>query len=105
MTYLLIGLPFLAIAALVAGLATWLRGREILPRILGSVLGLLVLTAIFDNVMIGVGIVGYSSREISGIRVGLAPIEDFGYSIAAGLLLPALSALLTRGARQRREAR
>ena len=48
---------------------------------------LLAITAIFDNVIIGLGIVGYDPKLISGIKVGLAPIEDFAYSLAAPLLI------------------
>lgn len=48
---------------------------------------LLAITAIFDNVIIGLGIVAYDPALISGIKLGLAPIEDFAYSLAAPLLL------------------
>ncbi len=48
---------------------------------------LLVLTAIFDNVIIGLGIVAYDESLISGFKLGLAPIEDFAYSLAAPLLI------------------
>jgi lycopene cyclase domain-containing protein len=62
----------------------------------------LLLTAVFDNVMIGVGLVGYDRTLISGAFVGLAPLEDFAYAIAAALLLPALWSLL--GARKKRRS-
>jgi lycopene cyclase domain-containing protein len=55
---------------------------------------LLVMTAVFDNVMIGVGLVGYEPSLISGAFVGIAPLEDFAYAIAAVLLLPSLWVLL-----------
>ena len=51
---------------------------------------LLVLTAVFDNVIIGLGIVGYDHSLATGLRLGLAPIEDFAYAIAAVVGLPAL---------------
>lgn len=57
---------------------------------------LLVLTAIFDNIMISVGLVGYNPRTLLGIFVGVAPLEDFAYPIAALVLLPALWYLLRR---------
>ncbi|WP_150307482.1 lycopene cyclase domain-containing protein [Planctomonas psychrotolerans] len=66
---------------------TWRR----LPIVL-----LLVLTAIFDNVMIGVGLVGYDPDTLLGVYIGIAPIEDFAYSIAALILLPATWYLLRR---------
>jgi lycopene cyclase domain-containing protein len=57
---------------------------------------LLVMTAVFDNVMIGVGLVGYDSSLISGAFIGIAPLEDFAYAIAAVVLLPTLWSLLGR---------
>lgn len=94
MTYLLVNLPFLAAAAGVATLA-WFRGRRASRAAWAlAALGVLVLTAVFDNVLVGTGIVGYDPELISGIRVGIAPIEDFAYTLAALLLLPALWDLL-----------
>jgi len=52
-----------------------------------STVALLALTAIFDNVIIGLGIVAYDATKISGIMIGLAPIEDFAYSLAAPILI------------------
>ena len=57
---------------------------------------LLVLTAVFDNVMIGIGLVGYDPDLISGAFIGIAPLEDFAYAIAAAVLLPSLWLLLER---------
>ncbi len=54
----------------------------------------LAMTAVFDNVMIAVGLVGYDSDRISGAFVGIAPVEDFAYAVAAVILLPALWMLL-----------
>jgi len=54
------------------------------------------LTAVFDNVMIAAGIMVYSEPGTSGVTIGLAPIEDFSYPIAAALALPSLWVLLTR---------
>ena len=55
---------------------------------------LLVMTAVFDNIMIGVGLVGYDETLISGALIGIAPLEDFAYTVAAVVLLPSLWALL-----------
>lgn len=64
--------------------------------------GILVLvSAVFDNVMIGMGLVGYDSRAISGAFIGLAPLEDFAYPVAAVVLLPSLWMLLPN-AKERR---
>jgi lycopene cyclase domain-containing protein len=90
MTYLLLDLPFLAVVALVA-LAAVLTRRA--PRWRGVGLAgivLIVLTAVFDNALVASGIVGYDPDRISGVLVGVAPIEDFAYAIAAVVLLPSL---------------
>lgn len=55
-----------------------------------ALIGLLVLTAIFDNVIISLGIVGYDPTKLLGIYVGLAPVEDFFYAVLAVLLVPVL---------------
>lgn len=51
---------------------------------------LLLLTLIFDNVIIGAGIVAYDPQFISGVKVWFAPIEDFAYSVAAVMLVALL---------------
>ncbi|MCU1424199.1 MAG: lycopene cyclase [Microbacteriaceae bacterium] len=94
MTYWTLNAIFLAVVALVA-LAAALRSRA--PR--WSAVGvtavvLLVMTAVFDNVMIAVGLVGYDETLISGASIGIAPLEDFAYAIAAVVLLPSLWSLL-----------
>jgi lycopene cyclase domain-containing protein len=45
-------------------------------------------------VIVGTGIVGYDPARILGLRIGVAPIEDFAYPVAAALALPALWTLL-----------
>ena len=57
---------------------------------------LLLATAIFDNIMIEAGLVAYSEDALLGFKVGVAPIEDFAYPVAALVLLPALWYLLRR---------
>jgi lycopene cyclase domain-containing protein len=90
MTYWLLNLLFLTVVAVVA-LAAMLSKRE--PRwraVAITLVGVLIMTAIFDNIMISVGLVGYSEAKITGVFVGVAPIEDFAYAVAAVLLLPAI---------------
>jgi lycopene cyclase domain-containing protein len=95
LTYGALNAPFLGLALLVA-LAALLARRAPLWRVLGlTLLGVLILTAVFDNVLVSVGIVGYDVARISGAFIGVAPIEDFSYAIAAVLLLPSLWRLLT----------
>mgnify|MGYP000921830549 CR=1 FL=1 len=95
MTYWLLNAVFLAAAVVVLVLA--LRSRRTrLHRaaLLTTAIVLLALTAVFDNIMIGVGLVDYGDAQISGIRLGLMPIEDFAYTVFAVLALPALWTLL-----------
>jgi len=95
MTYWLLNLAFLAIVAVVA-VATLFARRAPRWRLVGlAAIPLVVLTAVFDNVLVGVGIVAYDPVRISGIRIGVAPIEDFAYAVAAVVLLPCLWSLLT----------
>jgi len=93
-TYWVLNAIFLGVVALVAVAAVLTRRA---PRWLnvGLTAGvLLVMTAVFDNVMIGIGLVGYNADLISGVFVGIAPLEDFAYAVAAVILLPALWTLL-----------
>jgi lycopene cyclase domain-containing protein len=57
---------------------------------------MMVLTAVFDNVIIGSGLVAYDEQLLSGVMVGLAPLEDFAYTLAAVMMIPALWHLLER---------
>jgi lycopene cyclase domain-containing protein len=94
-TYLILDLAFLGGVAVVA-LATFLAHRDPVWRAVGlAAVPLVVLTAVFDNVLVGTGIVAYDPELISGIRIGAAPVEDFAYAIAAVVLLPCLWSLLT----------
>ncbi len=51
---------------------------------------LLILTAIFDSIIVWADIVGYNITKILGVYVGFAPIEDFFYAILAVIIVPAL---------------
>ena len=61
---------------------------------------MLVTTAVFDNVIIGVGLVAYDPSTLLGTYIGIAPLEDFGYTLAAVITLPVLWILL--GTRKKR---
>lgn len=50
----------------------------------------LILTIIFDNLMIAYGNVDYGEDHNLGIYLGLVPIEDLFYPIFAGLIITAL---------------
>ena len=69
--------------------------RVLLPALVGLVV-LVALTAVFDTAIVGSGIVAYDPAKILGVRIGVAPVEDFSYAIVAALALPALWILLGR---------
>ena len=64
--------------------------------VLAGGLCLLVLTAIFDNVMIAFGLFAYRAGSLTGLTLGRAPLEDFAYPVAAAVLLPVLWRWLRR---------
>jgi lycopene cyclase domain-containing protein len=87
MTYGDMNLIFLVIA----GIATWIIKSRFqcftTPIVL---LPMLILTAVFDNLIILAGIVDYDAIKLMGIYVGVVPIEDFAYTVVAVLLVPAI---------------
>ena len=100
MTYFWLSLIFLTAAALVlaGALLLSLHRRTLLTRwimpIVAAGVVLMILTAVFDNVMILVGLITYDQTTISGLFVGLAPLEDFAYPLAGLILLPSVWLLL-----------
>ena len=102
MTYSLICLPFLVVAVAVAFAAARTLSPAARPRrwIATGVAAivLLALTGVFDSAMIAAGLFGYADGTRLGPTIGLAPIEDFAYPIAAVLMVPAVWTLTRRRA-------
>lgn len=97
MTYALLVVPFAAVAAAVTLVSA--RRPRFARRMAASGIAaavLVALTAVFDNLMIAAGLFTYPEQHLSGLRVGLAPIEDFSYAVCAAFLVPAVFALLER---------
>ena len=89
MTYLAISAPFLLAAAAV----WWINRHACRHQVAVTtvvLVALLTLTTIFDNLMIRAGLVGYSEHANSGIAIGVMPIEDLTYPVAAALIVTAL---------------
>jgi lycopene cyclase domain-containing protein len=107
MTYTLLNLAFLVPAAVLAVVAAARSSdRRRFLRALGlTLVVVLILTAIFDNVMIGIGLVAYDPAHLSGIFVGIAPVEDFSYAVFAAVVLPSLWSLLRPSRPSRRRSR
>ena len=87
-----VAVPLLAVAVVVLARA---GRRALVPALIGLVV-LVALTVVFDNVIVGSGIVAYDPSRILGLRIGVAPVEDFSYAVVAALALPALWVLLGR---------
>lgn len=97
MNYLALNLIFVS-AVLLASIPVF---KKLPWRAIGLATAvLLVATAIFDNLIVGSGIVAYDESLISGIKLGYAPIEDFAYSLVAPLLI-SIAIEITRGLRWR----
>ena len=94
MTYWSLNAIFLTVVAIIAVVALVTRRSPRWLAVLITLGVLLVMTAVFDNVMIGIGLVAYEPTLISGAFIGIAPLEDFAYAVAAVILLPALWTLL-----------
>ncbi|MGW8484508.1 lycopene cyclase domain-containing protein [Microbacterium sp. NPDC055903] len=91
MTYTALALVFLGVATVIAvGLAAARRRRPSIPAVLIAAAVLVILTAVFDSIMIGAGFFHYESVHLLGVTIGLAPLEDFAYPLAGALLLPAI---------------
>jgi lycopene cyclase domain-containing protein len=94
-TYVEMSVPFLVLAVALTSIASWKFGLR--PRsLVVPIAGLLVGTAVFDNLIIWSGLVAYDESRILGIRIGLAPIEDFLYAIAAVMVAASLWRILDR---------
>ena len=87
MSYPLLTIVVLGIFAVYAFLMRrWLS----LKPLTFAALVMFTLTAIFDNVIIGTGIVAYDDDLLLGIKILYAPIEDFAYTAVAVVLVPSL---------------
>ena len=85
-TYLILNSIFILF---IVALAVCLKWRPSKVWLLTLVL-LLIMTAVFDSLIIHFKVVGYDVNKILGIYVGKAPIEDFFYAIASVILAPTL---------------
>lgn len=93
MTYALLNLLILLT---LAGIAAWPLRRVAPKSFWLTMLTLIAMTALFDNLIILSGTVAYESQKISGMLFGAAPIEDFAYTVAAVILVPTLWGLFSR---------
>ncbi len=93
MTYLPVNAAFMLLAGLIAIPLLWgTRMRAITL----TLLALLAVTVVGDNLIIFFEIVAYDPEKIVGLMIGLAPIEDFAYSVVAAALVPGIWLALER---------
>jgi lycopene cyclase domain-containing protein len=82
---------------LVAFVSLILVSRKNPWRAIGfTMIWMILMTLVFDNVIIALGIVGYDENKISGLLLGLAPIEDFSYTVVSVLAVGILWHKLTK---------
>ena len=87
MSYPTLTLFVLAVFAVFALLMRkWLSWKALAP----AALFMLLMTLVFDNLIIASGIVDYDFDKTAGIRLFLAPVEDFAYTLVALVLVPSL---------------
>jgi lycopene cyclase domain-containing protein len=87
MTYLFLNLIFVLPVLIVF---LFLRKSASIAPIVLCLIALFVMTALFDNFIVGSGIVDYDPTKILGLKLGFAPVEDFAYSLVAAILIPML---------------
>lgn len=97
MTYALILIPFVLLTVIVTAVSGVRPsfGKRLAASGVAAVV-LVALTAVFDNVMIAAGLFTYPEEHLSGLRIGLAPLEDFSYPVCIAFLVPSLFVLLRR---------
>lgn len=103
MSYLAVNAVVLAVATVIATVLLVRRGGIGRTTLLLAVtfVTVAVFTAVFDSLMIALGLFTYDPAHLAGVYIGLAPIEDFAYVALAALLLPALWLTLPRRAAAR----
>lgn len=88
MTYLVLNLVFLAVVCgTIQATRSWPEHRR--PIVITLII-LIVLTAIFDSILINLGFFYYEPTKLLGINIWSAPLEDFFYPAASVIIVPAL---------------
>ena len=93
MNYLALNVVFMLIAFAILNVFV----RKSPWKLIGWTLLVMVLvTLIFDNLIVALGIVDYDTTKISGVLLGLVPIEDFAYTVVSVLAVSAIWHKLTK---------
>ena len=85
-TYIILNVIFMVVVLVV------LRPKvKLFSRVWWGVLvALVLLTLVFDNIMIAMGLFEYAPNKILGVYIGRAPVEDFFYALLAVIIVPLL---------------
>jgi len=99
-TYLVLNILFLIIAVAVFA---YLKKLVLNNATIYVGLILLVLTIVFDSLIIAAGIVDYNLSRIIGIYIVKAPIEDFFYTLFVVIAVPSLWLIAGRFTDERKD--
>ena len=83
-TYLLINMAFLLFTFAIFRIGR----RKLSKRWWAMFIALLVLTAVFDSLLVYFSFIDYNPDKILGLRIGFAPVEDFFYALYAAIIVP-----------------
>ena len=93
MNYLALNVVFMLMAFVILNVIV----RRSPWRLIGwTLLAMVLVTLVFDNVIVAMGIVDYDLKKICGVLLGLVPIEDFAYTIVSVLAVSSIWHLMTR---------
>lgn len=83
LTYLILNSVVLGVALAIGRRYVSLRSRPFAI----ALAGLLLLTLVFDNILIALSVYAYTPGTHLGVLLGLAPLEDFFYPVVSLLLV------------------
>jgi len=84
-TYLIIDAVFIFVTVIVISI---FNVKLDIKKIMIVTASLILLTTLFDNLLIGLHLYSYNPRLIIGLHIGRVPIEDFAYPIVAAIIVP-----------------
>ena len=95
MSYAAADVLFVAVSGVIFALAARRAHRRapFMAAVAVTCLALVALTLVFDTVMIRADLFRYGVHALVGARVGMVPVEDLAWPVAAGLLVPSVAVL------------
>jgi lycopene cyclase domain-containing protein len=96
MSYAAVDVVFVALSAavFVCAAARAPRRGGFVVAVGATALVLVVLTLVFDTAMIRADLFRYGAHALLGARVGVVPVEDLAWPVAAALLVPSVAVLV-----------